>query len=118
MARPKFTPIKSKYFVSPTEDIKEQSEELTDKLNRLKTVDVTTKIIIRILFIFFFLSLLGFQNFKVFTLVYKAQEQGKLGEFQVVLSILTSSTLAETYFVIKQIVKWLVKDIDYKSLRD
>lgn len=118
MARPKFTPIKFKYFISPTEDIKEDSKELTNKLNKLKTVDVCSKIIIRCIFIIFFLFLLGLQNWYVFRLVSNAQVQGKLRESQIVFSILTSSTLTETYFVIKEIVKWLVRDIDYKILND
>ena|ERR1700734_1298364 len=46
-------------------------------------------------------------------LVWKHPQQ--LNDIQVLLSVLISGTLVETYFVFNHVIRWLFNEVDYKS---
>lgn len=78
-----------------------------------RTWDIRIKIGIRIVLILFFMSLLTIQNFMVFKFLTIAFNKDTIDKIQPTLSIVISGTLTETYFVIRKIVDWAMKDIDY-----
>jgi hypothetical protein len=59
------------------------------------------------------LILLILQNIAVFGLVFWAFISGKMKDLQLIFSILVPATLGETAFMVKTIVEWLFKDINY-----
>ncbi len=58
------------------------------------------------------------QNIFVFKLVYMAFSYGELDKLQIVLSTLVGATLFETVGVVKIMVEFVFKDIDYRSFKD
>lgn len=61
------------------------------------------------------LGLLIVQNLAVFILVFWAFISGNLDDLQVIFSILIPATLGETAYMVKTIVEWLFKDINYPT---
>lgn len=107
------------HSLSPTSIVLSRSQKKARNLNVLQgaiIVDVVCHIATRTGVIIFFSYLLMIQNKGIFDLIIKAQNEGKLGELNIVLGVLTAATLAETYFVIREIIKWLMRDIPYKRL--
>ena len=96
-----------------------QEEKTTDKLKsnleKLRILDISMQIGMRVAVAIFFGSLLCIQNFEVFNLVNKALALNALKDLQAILSIVTSATLAETYLIATKIVEWVLKPIDYRS---
>ncbi len=58
------------------------------------------------------------QNFLIYSLIYCAFLTGQLVHLQLILGVLLSGTLVETYFTLNHVVKWLFNDIDYKAMKD
>lgn len=109
------------HSISPTKVVLGESQKKAKNLDRLKTAmtrDVYSQIITRIFFVFFFLLLLAYQNYTVFNLVIKAQSDGSLDQLKEILGVLTYATLVETYFIIREIMKWLLKVIPYKRFTE
>ncbi len=105
------------HSISPTKVVLSESQEKAKNLGKLKTAmtsDVYSQLITRVVFVVFFLLLLAYQNYTVFNLVIKAQNDGKLDQLKEILGVLTYATLVETYFVIREIMKWLLKVIPYE----
>lgn len=62
-----------------------------------------------------FFAILAVQNTFVLWLVYSAYVDGRLEELAVILGVLVSGTLAETYFIFRIIVTELFKEIKYQD---
>lgn len=60
-------------------------------------------------------GLLIAQNMIVFSLVSYALAAGKMQDLQIIFGVLISATLGETAFMVKVIIEWLFKDINYPS---
>jgi hypothetical protein len=64
------------------------------------------------------MGILIFQNFLIYVLIYLAFFTRQLASLQLILGVLLSGTLVETYFTLNHVVKWLFNDIDYKAMKD
>ena len=60
------------------------------------------------------ITLLLLQNAAVYGLVIWALFAGKLADLQIVIGVVISATLGETYLMVRIMIEWLFKDIDYK----
>lgn len=58
------------------------------------------------------------QNILIYILIYWAFITDQLANLQIILGVLLSGTLVETYFTLNHVVKWLFSDIDYKAMKD
>ena len=58
------------------------------------------------------------QNSLIYSLIYCAFLTDQLANLQLILGVLLSGTLVETYFTLNHVVKWLFNDIDYKAMKD
>ncbi len=58
------------------------------------------------------------QNLLIYILIYIAFYTHQLASLQIILGVLLSGTLVETYFTLNHVVKWLFNDIDYKAMKD
>lgn len=61
--------------------------------------------------------LLFLQNFLVFGILIWALAVNKLAELQVIFSVIIPATLVETAYMVKVIIEWLFKDINYPPKR-
>lgn len=61
--------------------------------------------------------LLFLQNFLVFSILIWALYADKLRELQYIFSIIIPATLVETAYMVKVIIEWLFKDINYPPKR-
>jgi hypothetical protein len=93
---------------------REASQDNTQSITQLRLRDYTEKLDSRRSMKWILISLLLVQNFAVYSLVAWALINGKLADLQVVLGIVISATLGETYLMVKIMIEWLFKDIDYK----
>ncbi len=59
------------------------------------------------------MSLLFIQNFFVFALIVLALFTDKLKDLQLIFSIIIPATLVETAFMVRVIIQWMFKDIEY-----
>ncbi|MEO6728888.1 MAG: hypothetical protein ABIM99_03115 [Candidatus Dojkabacteria bacterium] len=57
--------------------------------------------------------LLFLQNFLVFGILIWALATNKLSELQIIFSVIIPATLVETAYMVKVIIEWLFKDINY-----
>ena len=57
--------------------------------------------------------LLFLQNFLVFGILIWALATDKLAELQIIFSVIIPATLVETAYMVKVIIEWLFKDINY-----
>lgn len=96
---------------------KKVSANLRDKLDGARTWDIRVKIIIRIILALAFLIILVGQNYFVFKLIDKSMDSNQLKDIQLILGTVITGTLTETYFVVREIVKWAMQEIDY-SIQD
>ena len=92
---------------------KKVSSGLQNKLDTARTWDIWVKIGIRVILTLAFLGILVGQNWFVYQLVNHAITTNQLKDVQLILGTLIAGTLTETYFVVKEIVKWAMKEIDY-----
>jgi hypothetical protein len=83
------------------------------ELYKIQRKDYEWKVAARKIYGRILIALLILQNIAVFTLVFWAFISGKLGDLQTVFSILVPATLGETAFMVKTIIEWLFKDINY-----
>ena len=58
------------------------------------------------------------QNLLIYVLIFVAFFTHHLVSLQIILGVLLSGTLIETYFTLNHVVKWLFNDIDYKAMKD
>ncbi len=79
----------------------------------LQREDITWKVTARKRYGFAMVVLLFLQNFVVFTILLYALFTGQLPELQVIFGIIVPATLGETAFMVKIIIEWLFRDIDY-----
>lgn len=109
--------LKTGGTIFTTEYLQEEkkTDVLKNNLEKLRIVDISMQIGMRVAVAIFFGFLLFIQNFEVFSLVNKALILNSLKDLQAILSIVTSATLAETYLIATKIVEWVLKPIDYKS---
>ncbi len=90
--------------------------DLSEKIIHLNIQDVRWRLKARQYLSWFFGALLVVQNVVLFVLVFLAYGQGRLEGLQSILSLLVTATLAETYFIIRIIVKELFRDINYRKI--
>jgi hypothetical protein len=95
----------------PKENIDQDYAEST---TRLRIRDYTEKLDSRESMKWILIALLLLQNAAVYGLVGWALYAGKLADLQVVIGIVISATLGETYLMVRIMIEWLFKDIDYK----
>jgi hypothetical protein len=65
----------------------------------------------------FFLSLIAIQNAIVFGLVIWAFVTNKLADLSIVLGVIITGTLVETYFLLRIMVYFVFSEIDYTKLK-
>jgi hypothetical protein len=107
----------TKSFNDFYKDFKPASLELLDNRG-LANKDYHWRIKNRGLFAGTIMGILVAQNLLIYALIYIAFFTRELGHLQLILGILLSGTLAETYFTLNHVVKWLFNDIDYKAMKD
>jgi len=93
---------------------REISQDNTQSITQLRLRDYTEKLDSRRSMKWILISLLLVQNFAVYSLVAWALINGKLADLQVVIGVVISATLGETYLMVRIMIEWLFKDIDYK----
>lgn len=81
----------------------------------LRNGDFGDRIALRKRVSYILLALLILQNVAVFTLVFIALFTNRLSDLQLVLSVLTTATLLETGYAIRNIVEFLFKEIPYAA---
>ncbi|MFW5702730.1 MAG: hypothetical protein ACOCXP_02065 [Candidatus Dojkabacteria bacterium] len=105
-------PIKTDLDTEADPDIfLEASEEFID----LQVEDYTWKIRSRKIYARVLTILLISQNILVFGLVVLAMINDQLQELQAIFAVLVAATLGETAFMVKVIIEWLFKDINYPN---
>lgn len=107
----------TKSFNDFYQDFKPASFELLDNRG-LANKDYHWRIKHRGLFAATIMGILITQNLLIYALIYIAFFTRELGNLQLILGILLSGTLVETYFTLNHVVKWLFNDIDYKAMKD
>lgn len=106
-------PLEGSDFHGELDNKTKSPPDLQKILNQLRTMDIRMQLIIRGLISGAFLCLLFWQNYQVFSLITLAFQKSTVKDLQPILGIIITGTLAETYFVIKEIVKWVLTPIDY-----
>lgn len=86
---------------------------LVNQLKKLKATDVWITIILRVIFVGFFLTLLFWQNRAVFTFITTALKTKQISSIQPILAVVVGGTLTETYLVVRLMVQFVFRDIDY-----
>lgn len=112
----KFSPREtlSKHSQSQIEDMLPDSYfDMSEEFTELQLEDYTWKVRSRKNYGWVLVGLLIAQNLAVFTLVFIALRANRLEESQLIFSVLVGSTLLETAYMVKVIVEWLFKDINY-----
>ena len=95
----------------PQENI---TQEYAESTTRLRIRDYTEKLDSRRSMKWILITLLLLQNAAVYGLVIWALFAGKLADLQIVIGVVISATLGETYLMVRIMIEWLFKDIDYK----
>jgi hypothetical protein len=90
------------------------TQEYAESTTRLRIRDYTEKLDSRRSMKWILITLLLLQNAAVYGLVIWALLTGKLADLQVVIGVVISATLGETYLMVRIMIEWLFKDIDYK----
>ena len=101
-------------FTSEYQKEEEISTLLKNNLEKLRILDISMQIGMRVAVAIFFGVLLFLQNAEVFDLVNRSLRLNSIRDLQPILSIVTAATLAETYLIATKIVEWVLKPIDYK----
>lgn len=87
--------------------------EEKSNIQKIKDDDFGGRIKLRRVVAYYLIGLLIGQNLLVIGLVYYALHLGQLQNLQTIFSVLTTATLIETGFSIKNIVEFLFKEIPY-----
>lgn len=90
------------------------TQEYAESTTRLRIRDYTEKLDSRRSMKWILIALLFIQNIAVYGLVAWALLNNRLADLQIVLGVVISATLGETYLMVKIMIEWLFKDIDYK----
>lgn len=103
------------------EDLEEWSKkEAKDKsetyrfLLRLRVEDTEWRVWFRKRLGWILIGLLIIQNVVVFSIIIFALIFGKVADLEIVFGCLIAATLGETAYVVKIIVEWLFRDINYE----
>ncbi len=84
-----------------------------NEFSDLQLEDYTWKVIARKNYGKILVALLILQNIAVFGMVIYALVYEKIGDLQIVFGVLIAATLTETAYMVKVIVEWMFKDINY-----
>lgn len=84
-------------------------------LSEIQIEDITWKVRARKQFGWAMLVLLAAQNIIVFGVLIYALVIGRLEELQIIFGIIIPATLGETAYMVKIIIEWLFRDIDYSN---
>jgi hypothetical protein len=87
--------------------------DASDEFVDLKLEDFSWKIKARKTYGKVLMAILIIQNLVVFGLVTGALLLNKMADLQLVFGVLVTATLGETAFMVKVIIEWLFKDINY-----
>ncbi len=91
----------------------EHSQSMQNKLNSERIRELKLKFWGRITLSLFFVLLLAWQNYQVFSAVTSAFQNNQLQQLGLIFTTLVGATLTETYFIAKVIVNFMFKDNDY-----
>lgn len=95
-------------------DIGSQSNTGDNSFAKLRLRDYSEKLDSRKNTKWILICLLLVQNFAVYGSVAWSLINGTLDQLQLVLGVVITATLGETYLMVKIMIEWLFKDIDYK----
>ena len=95
-----------------------KSESLKGQFDELELKDNSWRVEARESFGQFFFILLVVQNIAVFALVWYCVKHRTIENLQPILGIIITGTLTETYFIIRIIVEWVFKDINYTKKQE
>lgn len=84
-----------------------------DEFVEIQKQDYSWKVGARKPYGFALMILLFLQNFLVFGILIWALAVNKLAELQIIFSVIIPATLVETAYMVKVIIEWLFKDINY-----
>lgn len=84
-----------------------------DEFVEIQKKDYAWKVDARKPYGFALMILLFLQNFLVFGILIWALSADKLAQLQVIFSVIIPATLVETAYMVKVIIEWLFKDINY-----
>jgi hypothetical protein len=125
-SQPSSNTIESQFTYEPGVSSKIESERLepeddvfistSEEFVDLQLEDFTWKIRARKSYGWVLISLLIAQNLVVFSMVGVALLLGEIEDLQLIFAVLVSATLGETAFMVKVIVEWLFKDINYPEV--
>jgi hypothetical protein len=125
-SQPSSNTIESQFTYEPGVSSKMESERLepeddvfistSEEFVDLQLEDFTWKIRARKSYGWVLISLLIAQNLVVFSMVGVALLLGEIEDLQLIFAVLVSATLGETAFMVKVIVEWLFKDINYPEV--
>jgi len=96
----------------------EGSSSLQDDLNKERLREIRFKAFFRIVLSLFFLGLLAWQNWQVFSIVVKAFDLKQLKDLQPIFAGLIAATRTETYFVTKIIVNFIFSTTNYSGVEN
>lgn len=99
--------------LEPDREGLKETQKQNRKLIELNIQDIQWRLTTRKRFGWIILILLLCQNIAVFILVFVAYFRGDLDKLAIVFSVLVSATLGETVLVVKIIIEWLFRDINY-----
>jgi len=84
-----------------------------DEFVEIQKKDYSWKVDARKPYGYALMFLLFLQNFLVFGILIWALAADKLAELQIIFSVIIPATLVETAYMVKVIIEWLFKDINY-----
>lgn len=106
-------PQASTQSISPLTDEGDVFLESSGEFIDLQLEDYSWKIRSRKSYGRVLVGLLIAQNIIVFSLVAGALATGKMQDLQLIFGVLITATLGETAYMVKVIIEWLFKDINY-----
>lgn len=86
-----------------------------EQMASVRTKDAWVVIGLRVVFVGFFLAILIVQSNAVFDITKTALSSAHIVEIQPILSVIIGGTLTETYYILKLMVQFVFRDIDYKQ---
>ncbi|MFS8131161.1 MAG: hypothetical protein ACMG57_04235 [Candidatus Dojkabacteria bacterium] len=96
---------------------KSKNPTTIDEFVEIQKKDYSWKVDARKPYGYALMVLLFLQNFLVFGILIWALAVNKLAELQVIFSVIIPATLVETAYMVKVIIEWLFKDINYPPKR-
>jgi hypothetical protein len=109
----KFSIDDNKLEVLDLNDEPEFISRITSDFVDIQKDDYTWKVNARKRYGWILMALLICQNIFVFGFLVAALMINKLGELQIIFSVIVPATLGETAYMVKVIIQWLFKDINY-----